>query len=197
MTSKPRAGTRSAPPAVPVSEDPRPRLDPAEAQAFTEQARWLHAYHDKRSETIGSRAATLLGFVGVITTLLLGGLNLGKGSIHFTLAVRANVVLVLLLVLAAAFFCLRTMTLRNASIPGGAQLRAQWESYAHGELRGLVHAQIAHSYLGGGMDPVADAKAEADSRATSYQKAGYAFGGALLSVGVLTAQALLQQVGRG
>lgn len=186
----------------PPAPEPSPpaglrRLDPDEAQAFAEHARWLHAYHDKRSETVGSRAATVLGFLGVISTLLLGGLNLGKGSIRYTWPVGANVVTVLVPVLLAAFFCFRTMTLRKSSVPQGGQFRAQWSEYARGGLRGLVHAQIAHAYLGGDMDPVADAKSEADSRAKSYKKAIYTFGVALLAVAALTAQVLLQQVGRG
>lgn len=133
----------------------------------------------------------------MISTLLLGGLNLGKGSIVFTWPVGVNVVVVLLLALGSAFHCLRAITLRRATVPRAAQLRDQWAAYAGGGLRGLVHAQIAHAYLGGDEDLVADAKSEADSRAKAYKKAVIGFGLALLAVAGLTAQALLQQVGGG
>jgi len=66
---------------------PEPRLDPAEAQAFTEQARWLHAYHDKRSDVVGQRAVTLFGFVSATLALLPAGFTLGKNAIKFTVPV--------------------------------------------------------------------------------------------------------------
>jgi hypothetical protein len=173
----------------------KPRLDSDEAQAFTEQARWLHAYHDKRSETIGLRAATVLGFVGLVSALLPPGLVLGKGKIDYTTGVRANVVAVLVLLLLAAGCCLRTLALRKATVPSGEQLREQWTAYARGGVRGLVHAQIAHSYLGGDRDPVGDASKEADSRAKWFKAAVGFLATAIAALVSLTAQIrLLQQV---
>ena len=173
---------------------PPARYDADEVKAFTEHARWLHAYHDKRSDVIGQRATTILGFVGVTTTLLLGGLNLGKDNIKYTWPVRINVVIVLAFVFATAFFCVQTLTLRKATAPNGAQVRRHWNSYGRGGGRGLVHGQIAHAYLGGAEDPVADASDEADSRAASYKKALYCFITVVATLAVLIIQALLQQV---
>jgi hypothetical protein len=42
-------------------------------QAFREHARWLHDYHEKRSDRLGQRAATLVGFAGVVAALLPAG----------------------------------------------------------------------------------------------------------------------------
>lgn len=172
---------------------PPARYDPDEVKAFTEYARWLHAYHDKRSDVISQRATTILGFAGITTTLLLGGVNLGKDSIRYTWPVRINIVVVLVSVFATAFFCIQTLTLRTATVPNSAQVRRLWNNYGRGGGRGLVHGQIADAYLGGAEDPVADASNEADSRAASYKKALYCFITVVATVAALTIQALLQQ----
>lgn len=191
------ARTRRAP--SPVQDDEQlpsaPRLDPAEAQAFTEQARWLHDYHEKRSAAVVQRAATLLGFVGVTTALMPAGFSLGKDNIDFTEAVRTTVVAVLVLLLLSAGCCLRTLALRKATVPKGGQLRDQWNRYARGGSRGLVHAQIAHSYLGGhdSVDPVAAASDEADSRVVWLKWALRLLAVAIVALAALTGQILLQQ----
>ncbi len=159
-----RRSRRCAAPAHPAAPPPA-RLDPAEAQAFSEHARWLHDYHEKRSDRLGQRAATLLGFAGVVAALLPAGFTLGKDDIDFTLWVRTVVVALVLLVLSAGC-SLKTIAVRKATVQDVEQLRRQWHKYATGSGRGLVHAQIAHSYLGGESDPISDASDEADERAT-------------------------------
>jgi len=148
-----------------------PRYDQAEVQAFIEHGKWLLGLHDKRSETLGQRATTLLGFVSATTALLPAGFTLGRDAIDFSAPVRANVVLVLVLLVAAAGWCLRAIAVRKARVPSGAKLRAQWTRYANSGDRGLVHGQIANAVLGGpeDEDPIASSDAEAKSRAKALR----------------------------
>lgn len=178
------------------SPTPAPRYDAAEVQAFTEHGRWLLALHDKRSENLSQRATTLLGFIAATTALLPAGFTLGKNAIDFTIPVKANVVLVLVLLVVAAGLCLRTLAVRKASVPSGARLREQWTRYATGGDRGLVHGQVANSLLGGAADedPIASSAEEAKSRATNVRWALRAVGGAVVLMAVLTGQILFQQV---
>lgn len=175
---------------------PPPRADPAELQAFIDQARWLHGYHEGRSSTQGTRGGVLLGFVGVMVALLPTGFTLAKGRIKFTGWIELNVVVALVLLVAAGVCCLRTIATRKATVQNADQLRAQWHRYATGGLRGLVLAQIAHSYLGGSadLDPIAFAAREADSRATWFKWALRVAGGAVVALVLLTSQILKQQV---
>lgn len=170
-------------------------LDPNEAQAFTEQARWLHAFHDRRSEVIGQRAANLLGFTGVITALMPAVIGLGKDHVRYTLPIKITAVSELILLVVTAAMCLRVLALRRSSIQNDPQLRVQWDRYNHGGLRGLVQAQIAHSFLGGDpkFDPVARCKAEADSRAKAYKSAIWLLVAALAASSIFAAQIFLQQ----
>lgn len=177
---------------------PAPRYDPAEVQTFTDHGRWLLGLHDKRSENLSQRATTLLGFIAATTALLPAGFTLGKNAIDFTIPIRVNVVLVLVLLVVAAGFCLRTLAVRKASVPSGTRLREQWTRFATGGDRGLVHGQIANSLLGGAADedPIASSAEEAKSRATNVRWALRAVGGAVVLMAVLTGQILFQQ-GRG
>lgn len=178
----------------PAEQAPARRLDPAEAEAFTEQARWLHAYHERRSDSMAQRGATLLGFVSVTAALLPAGFSLGKDEIDFTNAVRVTVVVALVLLLVSAALCLRTMALRKATVQNAGQLRRQWHDYATGHNRGLVHAQITHSYLGGheSVDPIATAASEADSRVCAYKWAMRCVAASVVLLAALTTQILLQ-----
>lgn len=198
-----RTPRRAAPPTADASQ-PRtaagpaaaePRLDPAEAQAFTEQARWLHAYHDRRSDVLGQRAVTLLGFVSATVALLPAAFTLGKDAIRLTAPVKANVVVVLLLLVAATGSALRAIALRKAQVPSAQQLRDQWTGYGRGGARGLVHAQIAHAYLGTepSEDMIAAASDEADSRALWFRCALLAASAAVAAAAVLAGQILFQQ----
>lgn len=182
-------------PAASASRPDGTALDPAEAQAFTDQARWLHASHDRRSEIIGQRAANLLGFTGVITALMPAAIGLGKGHVRYAWPIKITAVTVLVLLIVTAATCLRVLALRQASVQNGAQLRDQWDRYTHGKFRGLVQAQIAHSFLGGdpALDPVATSKAEADSRARAYKWSVRLMFTALVVLSALATQILLQQ----
>ena len=66
-------------------------------QAFIEQARWLHAYHEKRSDTVGLRAANVLPLVGVTAALLPHRFILGEDKIDFTNPIRTTVLALLAL----------------------------------------------------------------------------------------------------
>jgi hypothetical protein len=173
-----------------------PRYDRGEVQAFTESGRWLLGLHDKRSETLGQRATTLLGFISATVALLPAGFTLGRDAIKFTGLVKVNVVLVLVLLVVAAGCCFRTLAVRRATVPSGARLREQWTRYATGGDRDLVHGQIAHSLLGGTQDedPIASSAAEATSRANALRWALRSVGGAVILMAILTAQILKQQV---
>ncbi|MDP9417171.1 MAG: hypothetical protein M3P48_04920 [Actinomycetota bacterium] len=57
-----------------------------------------------------------------------------------------------------------------------------------------MHAQIAHSYLGGDSDPISDASEEADERAMWCKAALRFLAGAVAAIVALTALILLQQV---
>lgn len=173
-----------------------PRYNQAEVQAFIDQGKWLLGHHDKRSETLGQRATTLLGFVSATTALLPAAFTFGRDAINFTVLVRVNVVLVLLALVAAAGCCLWAIAVRKAKVPSNAKLREQWTRYATGGERGLVHGQIANSLIGGtpADDPVAASAAEAASRAKALRGALGCVGGAVLLMAALTTQILAQQV---
>ena len=175
------------------------RYQQAEVQAFTEHGKWLLGLHDKRSENLGQRATTLLGFISATTALLPAGFTFGRDAIDFTGPVQANLVLVLVALVGAASFCLRTLKVRKITVPSGTQLRDQWTHYATGGARGLVHGQIAQSLLGSDPDPetknpLAASAAEADSRAKELRRALRCVGAAVLLTALLTAQILKQQV---
>ena len=172
------------------------RADPVEVQAFIDQARWLHGYHESRSSTLGTRGGVLLGFVGVMVALLPTGFTLARGRIKFTGWIEFNVVGALVVLVVAGACCLGTIATRKATIQNANQLRRQWHQYATGGPRGLVLAQIAHSYLGGSadLDPIAAAAGEADSRAIWFKWALRAAGAAVVALVALTSQILKQQV---
>ncbi|MDP9417172.1 MAG: hypothetical protein M3P48_04925 [Actinomycetota bacterium] len=102
-------------PLTPTAPPPA-RLDPAQAQAFSEHARWLHDYHEKRSDRLGQRAATLLGFAGVVAALLPAGFTLGKDNIDFTLPVRTALVAALVLLVLSGGCSLKTIAVRKATV---------------------------------------------------------------------------------
>jgi hypothetical protein len=180
-----------SPPAPPV-----PRADPVEVQAFIDQARWLHGYHESRSSTLGTRGGVLLGFVGVMVALMPTGFTFAKGRIKFTGWIEFNVVVALVLLVVAGACCLGTIATRKATVQNADQLSRQWHRYATGGPRGLVLAQIAHSYLGGStdLDPIAAAADEADSRATWFKWSLRAAGAAVIALVALTSQILKQQL---
>lgn len=100
----------------------------------------------------------------------------------------------MLLVLATGM-SLWVIAVRKSSVPSGKQLRDHWHRYATGGARDLIHAQIAHTFLGGARarDPVALASKEAGSRACAFKWALRFAGAAVVATATLTAQILYQQ----
>lgn len=147
-----------------------PSLDRDEAAAFTDQARWLVGMFGAASDGIGTRAGVLLGFIPVAFTLLIA--NLSTAGHHDRLA-KVALIACLLLLAASAFGCLGAVCVREVSVPHRGQLLDQWDRYVHGGMRGLAHAQIAHSFLAGNeqYDPLAHAADEARSRARWFKAA--------------------------
>lgn len=147
-----------------------PSLDPDEVAAFTEQARWLLGVFGAASDGIGTRAGVLLGFIPVAFTLLIA--NLSVAGHHDRLA-KVELIACLVLLAASAVCCLGAVFVREVSVPDRRQLVDQWNGYTRGGMRGLAHAQIAHSFLAGDSkaDPLAHAAGEARSRARWFKSA--------------------------
>jgi hypothetical protein len=147
-----------------------PALDPGEAAAFTEQARWLIGVFGAASDGLGTRAGVLLGFIPVAFTLLIA--NLSAIGHHDRLA-KVALIACLSLLAASGICCLGAVFVREVSVPHRGQLLDQWDRYAHGGMRGLAHAQIGHSFLAGDekYDPLAHAADEARSRARWFKAA--------------------------
>lgn len=190
-----RVGVLSAAPAArPAAATSLPEgLAPAGVQAFMDQLRWVLAYEDKRGDTFGQRAATILGFDGVIMSVLVAGLALINNEVEFTLPFLVNAVVVVVLPILSALACLIVLHPRKVTTPESGQLRSQWESFI--EPNSTIHpsAQIAHSFLGGDQDPLASAAREATSRGEAYKTALYLLIAAVVGLGLLVGQALAQQ----
>ena len=136
-----------------------------------------------------------MAFLGATIALLPPAFTLGHPNIVFTAWMRINVVVLLVFLLASAFWCLRVISTRKATVPDHLQLRDQWLRYAQGGLRGIVTAQMAHAYLAGSsdVDPIRAASEEADSRARWFKGAIRLLAAAVTSAAALTAQILFQQ----
>lgn len=167
-------------------------LDPAGVEAFVDQMRWVMAFEDKRAETFGQRAATILGFDGVIMSVLVAGLALIKKDVHFTAPFVANAVAVVLLPILSALACLTVLHPRKVTVPESVKLRGQWAAFIEPGSKVHPAAQIAHSFLGGDKDPMDAASREATSRGEAYKTALYLLTAAVIGLGALISQALAQ-----
>lgn len=168
-------------------------LDPNGVNAFAEQARWTHGYHDKRSDVFGQRSATLLAFDGALLSVLVGGLVAVKTNVHFTDWVVVNIVILAACPVLSAFCCLLAMSPRKVTIPDNEQLRDQWERFLHPGSTLHAPAQVVQAFLGGAEDPLASAAAEAESRGGWYKRALSLLTVAVLALGILAGQLLHQQ----
>jgi hypothetical protein len=147
-----------------------PSLDPDEAAAFTEQARWLLGVFNAASDGIGTRAGVLLGFIPVAFTVLIANLtSLG----HHDRFAKGALIACLVLLAASGGCCLAAVFVRKVAVPHRGQLLDHWNAYRHGGMRGLVHAQIAHAFLAGddSYDPLRHASDEVRSRARWFKGA--------------------------
>jgi hypothetical protein len=124
-----------------------PDMDAAGVQAFLDEVRRVLAFEEKRSDTFGQRATAILGFHGVVMSVLLAGLALIKTKVDFTWPFLANVVVVDLLLVLSAVACLIVLHPRKVDIPETAALRQQWASFIEPATKVLPAAQIANSFL--------------------------------------------------
>jgi hypothetical protein len=166
----------------------RSSVTKSELDAFIAQSRWLIDYHDKRGDSLTTRATALLGFSGVILALLLRG-PLPSG-VSITTAMQVAGVATVLLLLACALFCLLTILPGPTTAPGVDELRQHWVGWLAKDRRGKVLGDIADSYLMAHDSPddsfpVGDAYARADRRAGFFNVAASAMLAALTCLAFL------------
>lgn len=168
-------------------------MDTVGLQAFIDQVRWVIAAHDKRSELFGQRAATVLGFDGVIMSVLVAGFALIKNDVEFTCPFLVNAVAVVVLPVVSAVVCLGALWPRKITIPESSRLRDYWTTFQQPESKMRPQAQIVHEFLGGAKDPVKSAREEAASRGKAYKVALLLLTAAVVALAALTGQVLTQQ----
>lgn len=173
---------------------------PQETNVFTDQAKWLIEWHNRRSESTSTRATALLGFTGVTLALLLQGTRLpgvDPNPFFWTVLVVTAVAL-----LATAFCCLRALSATDVTVASTQQLRQWWQDYnedadptSDNYQRNITETFLSATDLRQ-ASPIDTAKDAADRRATWFDRATWALAAALLSLtGVLFA-ILIQQQGR-
>ena len=159
----------------------------AELEAFTEQAKWLIEYHDKRGDSFTTRATALLGFSGVILALLLRS-PLPEG-VNYTGCIQIAGIATISSLLVCAIFSLLTLAPGSSSAPGIEELRDKWTDWLDKEGRGKVLGDIADSYLmahkGSKHVPVVMAHKRARWRAGYFMTAAGAMLTALVSLAIL------------
>lgn len=170
-----------------------PGLDHDGVKAFLDEVRRVLDFQQKRSDTFAQRASAILGFDGVIMSVLVAGLALIRNNVDLSWLMLANVVAVDALLVLSAVACLIVIHPRKVDIPEEAALRRQWASFIQSDATILPAAQIAHSFLGAGKDPLAAASREATSRGEAYKTALYLLFAAVIVLGALVVQALAQQ----
>lgn len=143
-----------------------------EMKAFTEQARWLLDYHNRRADGISARAVALLGFTGVILALIPTALALPErfnpSAGLWTLLAVTTAGLV-----ATAVLCLLALSLKPTGGPRVGELRTLLRDHTTGARTGRAHRDIAETLLHGmsvtGSSPLDLAFAEANSRARAFK----------------------------
>ena len=169
-----------------------PALDPEGVKAFAEQTRWVYALHDKRSDTFGQRASTVLAFDGALLSALVAGLVAVKRNLDFTDWIVVNVAVLIALPVLSSLACMRAISPRRVVIPATSKLREQWAGFLRSDPKSHPPAQIVHSFLGGEQDPLASAAKEAKSRALCFKWSLRLLVAAVLAIGVLALQVLRQ-----
>lgn len=168
-------------------------LDLDGVKAFLDEVRRVLDFEQKRSDAFAQRATAILGFDGVIMSVLVAGLALIRNNVEFTGPMLVNVVAVDALLVLSAIACLIVLHPRKVDIPGAADLRRDWASFIKPATTVLPAAQIANSFLGAEQDPLATANREATSRGEAYKTALYLLFAAVIALGGLVGQALAQQ----
>lgn len=119
-----------------------------EIGVFIEQARWLLEYHDRRSESVSTRAVALLGFAGVVLALLLQARL--PDRVVVTGCIKTLFVVTVAAVLVTAGLCVYVLTTRQLIAPAVGQLRKNWRSWALSpRSRGSAASDVAESLLRG------------------------------------------------
>lgn len=175
-------------PAPDAPKRDRSAVTKSELEAFTTHARWLIDYHDKRGDTLTTRATALLGFTGVILVLLLRG-PIPKG-IDVTTWVTVAAISTIVCLLACALCCLLTILPGPSTAPGADEVRAKWIDWLGGDGRGKVLGYVADSYLMAHDPtspdfPIGAAYARADKRANRFVAAAASMLAALVCLSVL------------
>lgn len=160
-----------------------------EIERFTEQAKWLFAYHESRGESLFTRAVALLGFVGVILALLLGT-DLPEG-LDVTCPIKVLFVVAVASLLMTGACCLLTFKTRESKVPSVSQLRKNWQDWVDDNRRGTAAKDVAEMLLRARElheDSALDwAKKTADSRAKWFGDAVFFMGVSLVALTVLLA----------
>lgn len=146
-----------------------------ESAEFIEQARWLIEWHNRRSEAMATRAAGLLGFVGVILALLLQGATSGvePGVLVFIFFGLTVIGLAF-----CAIHSLRALSPRLVGMPEPQNFRVWWTEYA-AQPKGSSSPvpKIAESLIRATGDPeespVMSASQEASDRADCFGLAAW------------------------
>lgn len=203
------AGTTSLVPgtneeALPTNAEPgrevtdQQGLTPADSQdidAFSQQARWLLEWHNKRSDGFATRSVAILGFDGVILALLPRGLD-PRGGIEVTLGLKTTLILTAALLFMTAAFCLLVLAPQRSNAPSISQIRQQWGDYADARQGPRPQAQVAESLLHGrsatSNSPLDHAYIEANRRGRWFKCAVLSLGAALLALASLTVQVFWQ-----
>ncbi len=158
----------------------------ADSAEFTEQARWLIEWHNRRSEAMATRAACLLGFVGVILALLLQGATSG---VHPGVLVFVFLGLVVLGLGVCGVASLMALLPRSVGMPEPGNFRGWWSEYAaQPQVATGPGPKIAESLIRSEGEaeesPIRSASKEASDRASSLEVAAWAL---LLTLLPLTA----------
>lgn len=168
-----------------------------ESQAFTEQARWLIDWHNRRSEAMATRAAALLGFVGVILALLLQGATSGvrPGALVFL-----SLGLTVLGLGVSAVYSLLALRPRPVGMPEPDNFRAWWSEYAaQAQKATSPRPKIAESLIRASgrsrESPLVSASAEASDRTGCFEVAAWALLVSLVPLVALVVTALAQAGG--
>lgn len=142
-----------------------------DSEVFIAQARWLLEWHDRRSEAFITRAVALLGFDGVVLTLLIQGAALH--GIKASAWTWGFLTISLLALLGSALFALLAIAPQEVAVPHVQQLRSWWGEHAGEPYPGSTAPRIAESLLNSaqisGDSAVSTIKGAADNRATRFK----------------------------
>lgn len=159
---------------------------------YIEHARWLLEWHNKRSEALTTRAVALLGFNGVILSLLLQGIPIAVEPSGWTW-VWFGLTVVSLLV--SAILALACVYATKVEMPSVQALREQWANHAAEPQDGAGVPQIGEDLVQGMTlnqpAPLTTAKAEADLRVARFKGSALALLFAVIFLAILITNVLL------